>query len=312
MTISPVAPVVSGTAAAAQAALRMHAQALGLAPQASRTEVSDMVISACTRPATDPALLDNALCPGAWPIEVSFAETDPDCLRIDVQPGDPGLSGAERVQLALRLAGVPEAAIKPWGDVLDPATFGAFVGASAGRTVHRKAYLELGDPSGALHRSRPELAALSDSVPGLRPHLLAIDHDGRTRWYLEATHGLALLDLFRWGEAVKLAEAVPALIDAVRRLVGTMVLPPTGALLAVRSLTGGGSELKVELTASILRPDAAEVVEQLLVDRPPGFAAYRRWRSAVHAGPTVVSARIATGSQGVRYNAYTSLLGGLR
>lgn len=298
------APAVHNDTGVALAALGRYARALGLTP---RAEVCDL-LRACTR--SHPSLQRNWLCSGPWPIEASFAETDPDSLRIDAQPGNPALSGAERVGLALRLAGISAEATRPWAEALDPSTFGAFVSVSAGRTVRRRVYLELGDPAGKITGTRPELAGLLDMVPGLRPHLLAIDDQGGIRWYLKATGGLALLELFAWGEAAGLAPEVPALLDAVRRLAAVVVLPPDAAMLAVGSLPGSGIELKVELTAAILRPEAPRIVEQLLVERPAAFADYRRWRAAVPGAPTVISARIATGSDGVRCNVYSQLLGG--
>ncbi|WP_395728662.1 hypothetical protein [Nakamurella sp.] len=283
-------------------------------------------------PAGHPAYPANALCPGSYPVEVSFSELDPDALRVDVQP-DLRLSPADRLAAAFELAR-PPAGWSRWRESLAPSRFGAFVGLSVGPVVvgpvvgtpvvvlpdrptgaRWTAYLELDHGASALPEPFAGLVdALRRHVPGLRPHLVSLTGDGAERVYLEAGAGLALLDLFDWAPP-SLEPVLPALIDAVRRLTGgCLVLPGGGALLALRPAPAGGPsgvELKVELTRQLLVPDAIDVVQRLLVDRPSAAAGLRRWRRALppRTEPSVVSVRIAPGCPGPRLNAYAAVLG---
>lgn len=279
------------------------------------------------RPVHDPGYPSNALCPGGWPVEVSFAEADPGALRVDLQPGDPALLAANRAALALRWADVSSRTVDPWRDLLGATGFGGFVGlaAPAQGPVRAKAYLEL-DHGADLGAVPPPLRAharrLASVVPGLSPHLIALGDPRGDRLYLEAGQGIALLDLFDWAPNAATTARLPAFVETVRRLTGgLLVLPPSSALLSLRRVPGPADavELKVELTRQTLTSDAADVVERLLVDRPPSQAHYRRWRAALPAVTTsVVSVLVDTVDTAVdtvgtaggtpRLNVYADLL----
>ena len=280
-----------------------------------------LIRAAFDRPLTDPAYRHNALCPGGWPIEVSFAETEPDALRLDLAPLDPTASGLARQVAAATAAGLNPTDLVPWQAHLRPERFGGFVGASVapGGRAAVKAYLEL-DSEAALAQLPGPLGAaavaLGRHVPGLAPHLIALDPGGvdRARLYLAATSGLRLLGLLGWAAEQGLAERVPALIDTVRRLSGgRLVLPDNSVLVAVR-VVGRCVELKVELTSDALGGDVADLADhigQLLVDRPASWSAFQRWRVAVEPldDITVVSVRIGGDRPGPLLNVYASLLG---
>jgi hypothetical protein len=284
------------TSTESPAAVDLIRQRLAVLDPAAADVLAGPAAAALGERPDDPALLRNALCPGAWPIEVSFAESEPETVRADFCPLPPA-EPPER-HLAAALDGIDPG---EWGPAVAPRRFGAFV-ALAAPPRRRRAYLEL---SGG-HLPAPYhalVAGLGAYVPGLRPHLVSLP--GTPRLYLDCTRGLALLSLMDWAAGHGLAPAMPALIDAVRRLTGgCLILPESSLLLAIRPLRTG-IELKVEITRQALAPDAADIVARLLLDRPAAHRAYQRWRAAFPEDLSVVSVRVP----GPRLNVYAALGG---
>ena len=102
-----------------------------------------------------------------------------------------------------------------------------------------------------------------------------------------------------------------ALVDQVSLLTGRAAfMAEHGLLLALRPLSTGGVELKVEVTSAVLRDGAADLVEAMVADRPASLSAYRRWRSARAPARelTVVSLRAAPNFATPQVNAYGCLL----
>lgn len=303
---------------------------LGLVPVDAAPDVCARLMAltggAFARQLSDPAYAANALCPGGWPIEVSYREDDPAAVRVDLAPLDPQAAPEERLMAAIELARVTHEAFASWSAVLAARRFGGFVGASirgernAVEPVTTKAYLELA--RGVAPGELPEpiathVSSLARYVPGLRAHLVALAGDSRRcppRIYLECASGVAMLSLLDWAEAHGLAEPALAMVHAVRRLAGgRLVLPEASVLLAIAPVTVDephGVELKVELSRHALAPDCADIVRQVLVNRPVARGGYERFMSAVLPVTelTVVSVRIATGMPGPRLNVYAELL----
>jgi hypothetical protein len=304
---------------------------LGLLPSGTIAGACDEIVSltggAFARPLTDVAYRDNALCPGAWPIEMSFAEDDAMAVRVDLAPLDPAAEAHDRLAAAMRLAQVAPGTVSPWRRLLKPERFGGFVGASITAApsgparVDRRAYLEL--DHGAALEDIPEplgsLAAdLARDVPGLEPHLVALPGGANgtpPRVYFECRTGLALLCLYVWSSRRGLDVVALGLIVADRQLVGgRLVLPEASVLVALRagSSRAGSTviELKLEVTRRALVDRASDIVSRLLVGRPEAGRSYERWRTAMAPvlDLTVVSVRIATGAAAPNLNTYAGLI----
>src|SRR5262249_49771878 len=65
-------------------------------------ELGDLFVHTFSRPAGDVEYRSNRLQPGALPLEWSFSETEPDALRIEIQPFDPTLAGEDRLRRTVK------------------------------------------------------------------------------------------------------------------------------------------------------------------------------------------------------------------
>ena len=234
----------------------------------------------------DLSLASNRLQPGGLPFEWSFAASDPEALRFELQPFDPALEPGLRIEhsadllstmisdqysdeLAACFRETVEGAIPGPGPALE---FGAF----AGFVLHP--------------RRRPELKLYVESGPGFDDLAVA----GSTllfrsvsageaglcgRDYHLCGDGLRLMDLEGICERLGIGHRLPALAVAVLDMTGRdFHLPPRSALLGIRNRDSFG-EHKVELLVvdAVEREGLAWRIEQLLA--PEAIRPFRKWSS---------------------------------
>jgi hypothetical protein len=284
-------------------ALARTARALGTAAPAG--PLREMLRVTFGLPAHDARYGDNALEPGALPLELSFAERTPGLLRFDVEPFGPELTPAERREQAIAVArdvaqdafgARAAAALEAWSArVPRPSggAFGAFLGASldAAGPVAVTVYSELaGAAPPALAREAADLAAGE-------PHFcaLAVAAGGAaTRVYVACRDELRLLSLEPFMRAHGLGDRFPAFVEAVLHVTGGLwTLPAESALIGLRAVAGG-LELKLELFGAALPAPGRRGATIARMLAPPARAGYARWLAALREPePAIVSVRVA-------------------
>jgi hypothetical protein len=224
----------------------------------------------------------NTLLPGYLPVECSFSQQAPGALRVDVEVVDP-------VAAARRL-------VAPGFDA------GTQTGDFVGVVIDTTGLVEV-----KLYQRGGEADPLLTGLP-VRPHMVshvAGRHPVAERVYHHCIGPLPLRSLVPLLGATGNQDTTPAFLAAVAELTGTMVLPPDGAMVALRPVAGG-VEVKLEVLAAACPLATAEVagrIRGLLGAVPVAAAAYDTWAAAVTGGfaavlpATVVSVRIAPGTR---------------
>jgi hypothetical protein len=287
-------------------ALARTARALGTAAPAGR--LRDVLRATFALPAHDERYGENALEPGALPLELSFAERTPGLLRFDVEPFGPEVTPAQRREETFAVAGAvardalgahAATVVEAWSARVpypSGGAFGAFLGASldAAGVVGVTVYSEL---AGA---APPALGREAAALAGCVPHFFAVAVAARgpaTRLYVACRDELRLLSLEPFMRAHGLGDRFPAFATAVLHVTGGLwTLPAESALIGLRAVAGG-LELKLELFGCALPEPERRGATIARMLAPPARAAYARWRAALgEPNPGIVSVRVAPGS----------------
>ncbi len=258
-----------------------------------------------TLPEGDPRYANNALTPGAAPIEPSYSELESDKLRFNLQPLGPEASGIDRRDEATREmrrlidAFFGRDALR-WFDGRSEAwrgfgaganlNFGAFFGASHDRDglYNSKVYYETGPGEiGALPLGLFALVSTALTImPQLRPLFTTITAQrnlGGQRLTLAHPSPLRLADLQPLLEAFGLAARLPAILQIVGiTLGGRFDLPPNSTLIGIgHGPDGPDVELYVLLgMIPDLPPNFLDLLTLGLSERPRELTALERWMSA--------------------------------
>jgi hypothetical protein len=271
------------------------AQELGVEDPTSG-ELGDLFAQTFSNPGPHAPYTSNCLQPGAWPLEWSFSEGEPDALRLEIQPFDPALDGNERLRRTITAllpsiekhhGGIAalqfESAVKTAMAVHSKLKYGVFVGLveRPGQSRKFKIYVEC-DP-----QDRSLFFEEVSSIGGIRPHFLSIaaERDSvTTRAYYVCRHGLRALDLERACDELGIAHRFPELLISLLELTdGEFYLSPNSVLLGVRR-QAQETELKVELIcgAEINGGELVDRIRRLL--QPGSVAHFSRWVSTICLG----------------------------
>lgn len=298
-----------------QASLSRFAAALGTADPVDW--LGEPLRLTFQRPRYDPVYGSNKLAPGALPIELSFSETSPDSLRLDLELFDAHTPPLERFRrtvaathsLASRCFGpeagrcFEEAALDYPLCRSDSWVFGAFFGASFGREGPEafKIYADLGSKTPVKLPSRLKARAhqLIEAVPQAAPLFLRIAARRKAasqRLYFINRADQPLLKLAPLVESLAPAGSFPRLLASLLPLAsGSLILPP-GALVCSLGDEAEGPDLKIELMPQRIPGRlAAFPISSLFAGRPQSLAAFQRWERSLPAGPvrwTAAGARL--------------------
>jgi hypothetical protein len=248
----------------------------------------------------------NTLAPGTAPVEVSFAETQPQALRVDLEPFCFGISPAQRRQrvaaIAVRwVAGLlPPVIGREYEKCLDSlcrlsigqsARFGAFLGATFDGCglAEVKIYSEWnrGLPDGLPERLAVTARTALATVPGLTPHFASFSC-GRSgcvpRLYFLCREEVPVLALCNALETAGLSHRLPELASLIRPLAGVTTILPAGAgVLSFREVAGV-LDCKLDILARALPIPGrifAESVRRSLAQRPEIRTAFQHWWNAM-------------------------------
>jgi hypothetical protein len=220
-------------------------------------------------PLGDPRYRDNALLPGALPLEHSFSEIAADTLRLDMEPLGPNASPASRQQEASRemrrlVQGYYGRGALDWFDqhsepwrgsrINGAARFGAWFGAAFDGDGLREAkvYYELGPgqlddlPYNLQHVARVAMSCL----PGLVPIFTSVAcgrSQGAQRIYFYHQGELRLLDLEPLMNRLGIGHQLPGLLTAIGLILGGRFTLPDGAVVLSFRDTSRGIEMKLEI-----------------------------------------------------------------
>lgn len=248
----------------------------------------------------------NTLAPGSAPVEVSFADMQPQALRVDLEPWCLDLTPAQRRQRAATMAvrWVAEffspALGREYQQCLDSfcrlsieqsATFGAYLGATfeGCGLAEVKIYSEW---NGALPDALPDrLVATARTamatVPGLTPHFASFSC-GRSgyipRLYSLCREDFPLLALRDVLETAGLSHKLAELASLILPLAGVGAVVPAGAgVLSFREVAGV-LDCKFEILSRALPIPSrifAQSVRRTLAQRPETCTAFRHWWTAM-------------------------------
>lgn len=275
-------------------------------------------------PMGDPRYRDNALLPGALPLEHSFSEIAADTLRLDMEPLGPNASPASRQQEASRemrrlVQGYYGRGALDWFDqrsepwrgsrIHGGARFGAWFGAAFDGDGMREAkvYYELGPgqlddlPYNLQHVARVAVSCL----PGLVPIFTSVAcgrSQGAQRIYFYHQGELRLLDLEPLMNRLGIGHQLPGLLTAIGLILGGRFTLPDGAVVLSFRDTSRGIEMKLEILLPAI-PDPPRQMHGLiqlhLSQRPESQRALQNWMRAMtpdevgHVGSmTVVGVRV--------------------
>jgi hypothetical protein len=254
----------------------------------------------------DAQYFSNSLVPGSAPVEVSFAETQPRALRVDLEPFCFGISPAERRQRAAAIAArwlvglLPPDLNREYEKRLtslcnlsigQSARFGAFLGATfdACGIAEVKVYSEWnsGLPDGLPERLAETARTALATVPGLMPHFSSLSC-GRAgcvpRLYFLCREEVPLLALYNVLETAGLSHRLAELACLMLPLAGVTTILPAGAgVLSFREVAGV-LDCKLEILARALPISVgifAESVRRSLAQRPEIRTALQHWWHAV-------------------------------
>jgi hypothetical protein len=298
--------------------LRHLARCVGAADPTD--DLSEAITSGFARPLDDETYGNNALQPGALPIEWSFSETRRNLLRVEFEVTGPSAFASDRQADATRLA---RNMITRRGGAADLPVFdracerwragpgnlcGAFLGASVGPHGLDEAKLYYQTPEWNVEamgsRLRDLVGIARASIRGLSPLLCSISWTRNRvaeRLYMVGREELRLLDLTECLEAAGLGHRAPDLmITALALAGGRFALPAGTAIFSLREAPDG-LEVKLELVASPLpgrQPAIRQDLRALLGQRPESLRAFDRWLAGVAPGQggaiSVASIRIAS------------------
>lgn len=257
----------------------------------------------------DPAAYGrNMLMPMALPVEPSFAEDQPDKMRITLQPLPPEAPGIDRrdtVTAAMRsfvngLAG--REAVRWFDQASEPhrgfhgnmaLNYGAFFGTAHDRNgLHTtKVYYETPEGQGVIDGLPPDLVRVVmtalQGIPGLKPLFttIAARRDaGEQRLTFACTAPLKLSDLQPTLDVLGLGHRLGSLMQTLGLVLGGKFdLPAHSTLLAFgHGPAGPDFEIYVLLSAiDDVPPSFLSLLTMGLAERPRSLRALERWMGAL-------------------------------
>jgi hypothetical protein len=257
-------------------------------------------------PLGDPRYGNNALMPGAMPLEHSFSELSSSSLRLDMEPLGPHASPIARRQEASRemrrlVNGFYGRPALQWFDqqsepfrgssIHGNARFGAWFGAAYDENGlgESKVYYELGPgqlgdlPPNLQHASQVAMA----SLPGLVPIFTSIAcgrSQGSQRIYFFHRGDLRLLDLEPMMNRLGIGSQLPSLLAAVGLIMGGRFVLPEGSVIIGLRDTSKGMEMKLDtLLGGVPDPprEMHGLIQMHMAQRPESQRAFKRWVNAI-------------------------------
>lgn len=287
------------------ARLTRAAARLGTADPIRLPAMKGLIDRTFALPPGDPRYAQNALTPGAAPLEPSYSELQPDKLRFNMQPLGPEASGIDRRDEATRemrrLVGECfgrdalhwfDERSEPWrgfggGSHL---TYGAFFGSAYDRNglYNSKVYYQTGP--GHIDGLPMELFSLVSTaltiMPALRPVFTTISAHrdiGGQRLTFVSPVPIRIADLQPLFDAFGLGSRMPAVLQVFGiALGGRFDLPAYSTLIAVGQAPDG-PEIEVYVLLGVipdLPPNFLGLLTLGLSERPRELAALERWMSA--------------------------------
>jgi hypothetical protein len=292
-------------ALAPQVAARLHQAAARLGTADPLPTMAGLISRTFTLPQGDPRYANNALTPGAAPLEPSYSELQSDKLRINLQPLGPEASGVDRRDDATRemrrlVSDSFGGQALRWFDERSEAwrgfgsggnlKFGAFFGTSFDRDglYNSRVYYETTPgqiealPGGLFGVVSTALQLL----PGLRPLFTTIAAQrsaGAQRLTFAHPAPLRIIDLQPLLDAFGIGNRIPALLQIVGvALGGRFDLPPYSTLIGLgQGPDGPEVELYILLGAiPDLPPNFLGLLTLGLSERPRELIALERWMAA--------------------------------
>jgi hypothetical protein len=259
-------------------------------------------------PDTDLRYAQNRLAPGAVPYELSFSETEPQALRLTIEPLGPEASPIARRDEATRemrrlISPVFGRDTLRWFDNASEAwrgfsgmgwmNYGAWFGSAFDEDglYATKIYYELSPPQ--IEALSPGLARLTREVMQIAPNLSPIftsigcKKDSASQRVTFMQRGaLVLTDLTPLMTHLGLAHQLPSLMRTIGVALGGRFELPQGAVLIGLRETQSGIELKLEVLLAALPDLPAHFLDLLrlgLSERPRQAQALNRWLDAAGA-----------------------------
>ena len=290
---------------AGQVAARLHRAAARLGTADPVPTMGGLLERTFTLPQGDPRYAQNALTPGAAPIEPSYSELEADKLRVNLQPLGPEASGVDRRDEATRemrrLVGTffGRDALR-WFDTRSESwrgfggganlNFGAFFGAGYDRNglYNSKVYYESGPGQiDALPMSLFAVVSTALSVmPGLRPLFTTISAQrdaGIQRLTCAHPAPVRIADFQPLLDAFGLGARMPALLQIIGIALGGRFDLPANATLVGIAQGADGPELELYILLDQipdLPPNFLSLLTLGLSERPRELTALERWMSA--------------------------------
>jgi len=256
-------------------------------------------------PEGDPRYADNALTPGAAPLEPSYSELQPGTLRFNLQPLGPGASGVDRRDEATREMRRLVSAFfgrealhwfdersEPWRGFGSGSNlhYGAFFGTGYDRDglCSSKVYYETGPgqiealPMGLFGVASTALAVL----PGLVPLFTTIGAQrgtGGQRLTFAHPRPLRIADLQPLLDALGLGQRMPGILQILGLALGGRFDLPAQATLIGIGRSSEGPEIEIYVLLGMIPDLPVDFLSLLtlgLSERPRELAALERWMTA--------------------------------
>ncbi|RDD61003.1 hypothetical protein [Ferruginivarius sediminum] len=284
---------------------RVRTAAARLGTQDPLPFVGPLIDASFNLPEGDGRYGDNALSPGAVPLEPSFSEAEPRTLRFTMEPLGPQASPTVRRNEATSyMRGLVgqlfgrgalhwfDRTSEPWRGMgrMSGQGFGAWFGSGfdSDGLYSSKVYYELED--GQLDVLPTELARIvrdaTDALPTLAPLFTTITcgrRHGRQRATLYQRGPLRSDDLRILLERLGLSHQLPGLMRVMGLALGGRFDLPEGTVLIGLSNTPDGPEFKLEVLLGMLDdlpPSFVELLKLGLVERPRHLSALGQWLNA--------------------------------
>jgi len=245
----------------------------------------------------------NTLAPGSAPIEVSFSETQPRALRVDLEPFCLGLSPGQRRQYSSAIAARWIAEIRPPAVdqeyetrlaslCVGPTTrFGAYLGATfdGHGLAEVKIYSEWnnGIPAGLPERLSAIARTALDTIPSLAPHFASFSFTRQgcvPRLYFFCREEVPLLAMYHVLKTAGLSHRLAELAHVLNLFIGiNAILPAAACVISFREIAGV-LDCKLEVltrTLPVEGRDIAVKVRQALAQRPDLRTAIQYWWNAL-------------------------------
>jgi hypothetical protein len=283
--------------------LRKAARQLGTADPVQ--QLGGLIQRTFPLPAGDPRYANNALTPGAAPLELSYSELRPGQLSMNLQPLGPGASPADRRDEATRemrrlvshsfgndaLYWFDQRS-EPWRGFGSGANlgYGAFFGTSHDRDglYTSKVYYENG--AGQIDSLPASLFRLASTALTLLPQLqpvfttIAAQRDmGSERLTFAHLPPLRIADLGPLLEAIGLSHRMPGILQIMGLVLGGRFDLPARSTLIGLGQSPAGPEIEIYVLLGMipdLPPNFLGLLTLGLSERPRELIALERWMQA--------------------------------